>query len=84
MQSKQTIEDKQEDEGDGPENAKGTTVFVKNLNFNTTEDALQKVVLFVLYISNCGLMSQKYKKKHFCVCFSFPRHSASWVLFLVQ
>lgn len=67
MQSKQTIEDKQEDEGDGPENAKGTTVFVKNLNFNTSEDALQKVVLFVLYISNCGLMSQKYQK-FFCVC----------------
>ena len=83
MQSKQTVEDKQEDEGDGPENAKGTTVFVKNLNFNTTEDALQKVVLFVLYISNCGLMSQKYQKLFF-LCFSFPRHSASWVLFLVQ
>ena len=83
MQSKQTIEDKQEDEGDGPENAKGTTVFVKNLNFNTTEDALQKVLLFVLYISNCGLMSQKYQKIIF-LWFSFPRHSASWVLFLAQ
>lgn len=71
MQSKQTIEDKQEDEGDGPENAKGTTVFVKNLNFNTTEDALQKVVLFVLYISNCGLMSQKYQKKNFVCIFHF-------------
>ena len=69
MQSKQTIEDKQEDEGDGPENAKGTTVFVKNLNFNTTEDALQKVVLFVLYISSCGLMSQKYQKNFLCVFF---------------
>lgn len=83
MQSKQTIEDKQEDEGDGPENAKGTTVFVKNLNFNTTEDALQKVLLFVLYISNCGLMSQKYQKIIF-LWFSFPRYSASWVLFLAQ
>ena len=83
MQSKQTVEDKQEDEGDGPENAKGTTVFVKNLNFNTTEDALQKVVLFVLYISNCGLMSQKYQKIIF-LWFSFPRYSASWVLFLAQ
>lgn len=62
MQSKQTVEDKQEDEGDGPENTKGTTVFVKNLNFNTTEDSLQKVLLFVLYISNCGLMSQKYQE----------------------
>lgn len=71
MQSKQTIEDKQEDEGDGPENAKGTTVFVKNLNFNTSEDALQKVVLFVLYISNCGLMSQKYQKKIFVCVFHF-------------
>ena len=83
MQSKQTVEDKQEDEGDGPENAKGTTVFVKNLNFNTTEDALQKVLLFVLYISNCGLMSQKYQKIIF-LWFSFPRYSASWVLFLAQ
>ena len=69
MQSKQTVEDKQEDEGDGPENAKGTTVFVKNLNFNTTEDALQKVVLFVFYISNCSLMSQKYQKNFLCVFF---------------
>ena len=83
MQSKQTIEDKQEDEGDSPENAKGTTVFVKNLNFNTTEDALQKVLLFVLYISNCGLMSQKYQKIIF-LWFSFPRYSAIWVLFLAQ
>ena len=71
MQSKQTVEDKQEDQGDGPENAKGTTVFVKNLNFNTSEDALQKVVLFVLYISNCGLMSQKYQKIFFVCVFHF-------------
>ncbi|XP_073257669.1 probable RNA-binding protein 19 isoform X2 [Porites lutea] len=45
--SKQTVEDKQEDEGDDPENAKGTTVFVKNLNFNTTEDALQKEICYL-------------------------------------
>ena len=43
-QSKETIDEKQEDEGDDPENAEGTTVFVKNLNFNTTEETLKEVL----------------------------------------
>ena len=38
------MEDKQEDEADDPENVKGTTVFVKNLNFNTTEETLKEVL----------------------------------------
>ncbi|KAM7436996.1 putative RNA-binding protein 19 [Porites harrisoni] len=38
----ETIDEKQEDEVDNPENAEGTTVFVKNLNFNTTEEILKE------------------------------------------
>lgn len=43
-QSKETIDEKKEDKGDDPENAEGTTVFVKNLNFNTTEETLKEVL----------------------------------------
>ena len=42
-QVKETIDEKQ-DEVDNPENAEGTTVFVKNLNFNTTEETLKEVL----------------------------------------
>ena len=44
IQIKETIDEKQEDEVDNPENAEGTTVFVKNLNFNTTEETLKEVL----------------------------------------
>ena len=43
-QIQETIDEKQEDEVDNPENAEGTTVFVKNLNFNTTEETLKEVL----------------------------------------
>lgn len=43
-QIQETIDEKQEDEVDNPENAGGTTVFVKNLNFNTTEETLKEVL----------------------------------------
>lgn len=43
-QIQETIDEKQEDEVDNPENAEGTTVFVKNLNFNTTEEILKEVL----------------------------------------
>lgn len=42
-QIEETIDEKQ-DEVDNPENAEGTTVFVKNLNFNTTEETLKEVL----------------------------------------
>ena len=35
--------DNEEDDGDDTENAEGTTVFVKNLNFDTTEETLKEV-----------------------------------------
>ncbi|CAH3173590.1 unnamed protein product [Porites evermanni] len=38
---KETIDEKQH-EVDNPENPEGTTVFVKNLNFNTTEESLKE------------------------------------------
>ena len=43
-QSNETIDDKEGDKGDDPENAERTTVFVKNLNFNTTEETLKEVL----------------------------------------
>lgn len=46
MASKQTDEtaaDNEEDESVDAENAEGTTVFVKNLNFGTNEDTLKEV-----------------------------------------
>ena len=43
-QIQETIDEKQEEEVDNPENAEGTTVFVKNLNFNTTEETLNEVL----------------------------------------
>lgn len=42
-QIKETIDEKQH-EVDNPENPEGTTVFVKNLNFNTTEESLKEVL----------------------------------------
>lgn len=48
-QIKETIDKKQEDEVDNPENAEGTTVFVKNLNFNTTEETLKEVLQIVQF-----------------------------------
>ena len=42
-QSEGTTTDNEEDEGDDTENAEGTTVFVKNLNFDTTEETLKEV-----------------------------------------
>lgn len=42
-QIKETIDEKQ-DKVDNPENAEGTTVFVKNLDFNTTEETLKEVL----------------------------------------
>lgn len=43
-QIQETIDEKQGDEVDNPEDAGGTTVFVKNLNFNTTEETLKEVL----------------------------------------
>ena len=43
-QSNETIDDKQGDKGDDPENAERITVSVKNLNFNTTEETLKQVL----------------------------------------
>ena len=48
-QIKETIDKKQEDEVKNPENAEGTTVFVKNLNFNTTEETLKEVMQIVQF-----------------------------------
>ena len=44
QQNEETPGDNEEDdEGGDPENAEGTTVFVKNLNFDTTEETLKEV-----------------------------------------
>ena len=49
QQSKEAVEDNQADKGDDSENAEGTTVFVKNLNFDTDEDSLKEVMEIGLF-----------------------------------
>ena len=54
QQGKETAEEKaaddQNEDADDSENAEGTTVFVKNLNFETTEETLKEVTGTLLLV----------------------------------
>lgn len=46
-EKKEMSEEEEEDEEEEEESGPGSTLFIKNLNFSTTEDRLQEVCHFV-------------------------------------
>lgn len=60
-----------EEEMDDPED--DSTLFIKNINFDTTEDSIKEVHRYIFQLFHTIVFNEKFLKKHFVYIFSISK-----------